>query len=228
MVCMEQEPPYRLLAPPALADLANQLLALLDDRAVANEAREEELAELIREAETSIHRRAARNERDRGCYRVGAALEPNQGHRLDDIFLTGMDHLGSIGVALLAETALAHPGESLSGLLRILSETEQGNHVREWGIWGRGTWNRKLYIWETEGFFRTKKGQDPQQGWRRQNVTRRQLYLISEICRCLIVLEPAPANRGEAYEWIKVNGGNPRFSNPPPVPPLPKLVTGAR
>jgi hypothetical protein len=225
---MEQQPPYRLLAPPALADLANQLLALLDGRAVANEAREEELEELIREAETSIYRSAARIERDRGCYRVGAAFEPNKGHRLDDIFLTGVDHLGSIGVALLAETALAHPGESLSGLLRILSATEQGDNVREWGVWGRGTWNRKLYLWETEGFFRTKKGSDPKQKWRGETVTRRQLYLIGEICRCLVVLEPKPSNRGEAYEWIKANGGNPRFSNPPPVPALPKLAMEAR
>lgn len=224
---MKQQPPYRLPAPPALADLTRQLLALLDGRAVENGAREEELEELIREAETSIHRRAVRSERDRGCYRVGAAFEPTKGHLLDDIFLTGVDHLGSIGVALLAETALAHPGESLSGLLRMLSETEQGARVRDWGVWGRGTWNRQLYLWETEGFFETKKGSDPKQKWRADTVTRRQLYLIGEICRCLVVLEPKPANRGEAYEWIKVNGGNPRFSSPPPVPALPKLAMGA-
>jgi hypothetical protein len=224
---MEQEPPYRLPAPPALADLTNQLLALFEGKGIANQGREEELEELIREAETSIHRRVERSERDRGCYRVGAAFEPQDGHLLDDVFLTGVDHLGSVGVALLAETALAHPGESLSGLLRILSVTEQGRVVREWGVWGRGTWNRKLYLWETEGFFQTRKGSDPKQKWRGDTVTRRQLYLIGQICRCLDILEPAPANRGAAYEWIKANGGNPRFSSPPPVPPLPKLTTEA-
>lgn len=208
---------------PALADLSIQLLAALEHRQIANTAREQDLDEALREARTWAHRRAARSERDRGCYRVGAALEPNDGHLIDDLFITGLDHLGAFGVALLTNIALQHPGESLSGLLRNLLASPVGNLIREWGVWGRRTWLRNLYWQETVDFLTSKKGMDPRQRWRDEQVTAQQAYLAGEIGRWLKLAVPNFANRGEAFEWIRRKGGNPRFLEPPTKPPLPSI-----
>lgn len=212
--------------PVAQSDLiraADTLAALLADMSAANQAHQQELEELVRETQTYLHRKAARDARDRACYRIGGALEPNDGHRLDDVALAGFDHLGAFGLLLVTPIALAHPGESLSGLLRLLFASESGASIREWGVWSRLAWLHKLYWQETIGFLQTKKGSDPKQGWRSDKPTARQKHLIRELARTFDELEPKFARRGDAFEWIKGQGGNPRFHTPPPMPALPTL-----
>lgn len=203
---------------------ASALAAVLADRSASNRAHQQELEELVREAQTYLHRKAARNARDRACYRIGGALEPNGGHQLDDVALAGFDHLGAFGLLLLMPIAINHPGESLSGLLRLLFASEVGASIREWGVWSRLTWLRKLYWQETSGFLQTKKGSDPKQRWRGERPTARQKHLIRELGRALGTLEPKFARRGDAFEWIRAQGGNPRFHTPPPMPALPQLL----
>lgn len=70
----------------------------------------------------------------------------------------------------------------------------------------------------------SKKGTDPKQSWRSETVTGPQHYIIGEIERCLSLTAPAFGNRGQAFEWIKEQGGNPRFLTPPSPPPLPRLM----
>ena len=211
------------VAPNRLVSAANLLADALDGLSVTNTARIEDLTDAIREAETYLHRRAAYNARDRACYRTGGALEPNDGHLLDDIALAGFDHLGAFGLLLLVDVAQHHPGESLSGLLRILFESEAGACIRDWGSWSRLTWLRQLYINETVTFLSSKKGSDPAQRWRHDNVTLNQKHLVREIARTLRIAEPKFRKRGRAFGWLKEQGGNPRFWTPPPMPPLPKL-----
>ena len=212
--------------PVAAGDLiraASTLAALLADMTASNQAHQQELEELICETQTYLHRKAARLARDRACYRIGGALEPNDGHMLDDVALSGFDHLGAFGLLLLLPIALANPGESLSGLLRLLFASEVGAEIREWGEWSRMTWLHKLYWKETIGFLQTKKGQDPKERWRSDIVTAQQKHLIREIAHAFDELEPKFVRRGDAFEWIKSQGGNPRFHTPPPRPALPSL-----
>ena len=197
--------------------------ATLVDMSASNQARSEELEDLVRETQTYLHRAAAHNARDRACYRTGSALEPNGGHLLDDVALAGLDHLGAFGLLLLLPIALANPGESLSGLLRLLFASEVGGCIREWGVWSRLTWLRNLYWAETIGFLQTAKGRDPKERWRSDRTTARQKHLLPEISRALNIPDPMLPRRGDAFEWIKHQGGNPRFSSPPPMPPLPEL-----
>lgn len=117
----------------AAARLARRLQASV----TAREARQAHLDDLIRDAETWLHRRAAWNDRDKALYRTGAALEPYGGHRLDDIKLGGLDALGSQGVLLLAQTALQYPDQPLSQLIAILFESSHGPSIAEWGRWSR-------------------------------------------------------------------------------------------
>lgn len=202
---------------------ARLLLSALDQLDVGNEARMQELDQLTREASTYLHRKAAYHARDRACYRIGSALEPNGGHELDDVALAGLDHLGAFGLLLILPVALINPGESLSGLLRLLFASEVGRQIREWGVWSRLTWLRALYLQETVSFLLSKKGMDPAQRWRKEKPTERQKYLAREISRALNIEEPSFDLRGEAFEWLKEQGGNPRFRGPPPIPPLPVL-----
>lgn len=211
------------VAPDLFANAANLLARALDGLAATNTARIEDLTDAIREAETYLHRRAAYNARDRACYRTGSALEPNGGHLLDDIALAGLDHLGAFGLLLVVDVAQHHPHESLSGLLRILFESEAGACIRTWGSWSRLTWLRQLYISETVTFLNSKKGRDPHQHWRHDNVTLNQKHLVREIARILGIAEPKFKKRGRAFEWLKEQGGNPRFWTPPPMPTLPKF-----
>jgi len=215
--------PSSPVAPSRLVKAANLLAGVLDGLSATNTARIEDLTDATREAETYLHRRAAYNARDRGCYRTGSALEPNNGHLLDDIALAGFDHLGAFGLLLLVDIAQHHPGESLSGLLRILFGSEAGACIRAWGSWSRLTWLRQLYINETVTFISTKKGSDPAQRWRQDNVTLNQKHLVREIARILGIAEPKFKKRGRAFEWLKEQGGNPRFWTTPPMPALPQL-----
>jgi len=214
-------------APPVasnrLIDAATLLAGVLDGVSASNTSHIEDLTDAIREAETYLHRRAAYNLRDRACYRTGSALEPNGGHLLDDIALAGFDHLGAFGLLLLTNVAKHHPRESFSGLLQILFDSEVGACIRAWGSWSRLTWLRQLYINETVTFLSSKKGSDPAQRWRRDNVTLNQKHLIREIARILGIAAPQFKKRGTAFEWLKEQGGNPRFGTPPPMPALPKL-----
>ncbi len=206
-----------------LANAASQLAGVLIDLSATNTARIEDLTDAIREAETYLHRRAAYNARDRACYRTGSALEPNGGHLLDDIALAGFDHLGAFGLLLLVDIARHHPRESLSSLLQKLFDSEAGDCIRAWGSWSRLTWLRQLYINETVTFLRSKKGRDPKQSWRHDKVTVNQKHLVREIARILGIAEPKFQKRGWAFEWLKEQGGNPRFWTPPPMPALPEL-----
>ena len=176
---------------------------------------------LIREAETWQHRRAAQSARDRGCYRIGAALEPEDGHLLDDIAITGLDSLGAAGVVLLAQVALTNPHASLSGLLRLLFASPAGVAIRSRGTWARWNWLHKLYIAETSAFLESEKGQDPEARWRREKPSAAQIYIIKEIARALAVVAPALSTRGMAFDWILAQGGNPRFYSSPPLPAMP-------
>lgn len=211
------------VAPNRLVTAAHLLAEALDSHSASNTARIEDLTDAIREAETYLHRRAAYNARDRACYRTGSALEPNGGHLLDDIALAGFDHLGAFGLLLLVDIARHHPHESLSGMLRILFESEAGACIRAWGSWSRLTWLRQLYINETVTFLRSQKGSDPKQSWRHDKVTVNQKHLVREIARILGIAEPKFQKRGKAFEWLKEQGGNPRFWAPPTMPALPAL-----
>jgi hypothetical protein len=180
-----------------------------------------ELDDLIHEAIAREFRRARYNDRDRACYRTGAAFEPQNGHKLDDLALTGLDHLGSSGLLLLAEVARRHPDDSLSALLKRLFEGPMGDGIHAWGVWVRWHWVRQLYNEETAAFLMSKLGRDPKARWRTNKVTQRQHYLVEEISRALQIVAPALSNRGAAFDWIHEKGGNPRFNQEPAIPSWP-------
>lgn len=207
-----------------LRSLCAQLLPRLAVDRVSSAARVQELDDAIRDADAWEHRRAAKLDRDRRCYRIGAALEPQGGLDLDDLFLSGIDQLGAHAILLLAAVALKSPADAyLSDLLRRLSRTPAGRIIRDWGVWARWHWLADLYRDEVIAFERSLKGRDPKASWRRRRPTPRQDYLVTELARYLQLARPEFATSGEAHDWLYKLGGNPRFQQAPELPPLPSV-----
>lgn len=206
----------------ALAALYAPLLATLVDQRDRGRVRMQKLEDVQREAAMWAHRRAAKHHRDRCCYRLGAAFEPEGGLALDDVFVSGVDLLGAHGLVLLAAEALRAPeGTSVSELMMRLSKTAAGKTVRAWGVWSRFTWLRNLYHDEVEAFENSPAGRDPKRSWRKEPATANQTYLTMELARALQVAVPEHANRGAAHDWLLAQGGNPRFQVHPDLPQLP-------
>ena len=182
------------------------------------------LALLIHDAEAREHRRAAFNARDKACYRLGGAFEPVAGLDLDPVTLTGFLALGSIALLLLVQVALRQPDGSVADHLARLFRSPAGRVIRAHGVWVRWHWLRDLYIEETEAFLRSRKGRDPKARWRSEKPTANQTYIIAEICLDLQLELAKPATRGAAFDWIQIQGGNPRFTREPARPDLSALA----
>lgn len=195
---------------------AAQLFAMAGGAGRATEARVADLELLIREAQTREYRRAENSARDRACYRLGGAFEPIGALKLDDVQLTGFLALGTLGVLLLAKEAVSHPTLSVADLLAALFRSPAGRVIRAHGIRLRWEWLQQLYLEETERFEQSRKGRDPEARWRYEKVTVNQTYLVGQISHLLQIEPPMLRNRGAAFDWIKFNGGNPRFVDGPP------------
>lgn len=190
-----------------------ELLVTLNGADFQFDPRSEELANLIHDAEAREHRRAAHNARDASCYRLGAAFEPT-GFGIDPVFLTGWLATGGYGLLLLARVSLSRPELTITDLLKRLQVEAIGRELRHVGVWIRWQWLKALYDNEVEAFRRSAAY--ARGSFRKKPATPRQGYLIAAISEFLEVERPSFPNRGDAFDWIERQGGNPRFANEPP------------
>lgn len=154
----------------------------------------------------------------RPAIRLGGAFEPTSGLDLDPVTLTGFLSLGSIALLLLVRQAVDAPEAAIVDLLAQLFRSPAGRVIRDHGVWVRWNWLRELYVAKTQDFFASRKGCDPKARWRSEKPTVNQIYIAAQICLDL-QLEPRTfANRGEAFDWITLKEGNPRFAHEPAKP----------
>ncbi|MXP41879.1 hypothetical protein GRI75_09520 [Altererythrobacter soli] len=154
--------------------------------------------------------------RDNLKYHLGFAFEANEALNVDSLALTGLLSLPwEAFVACLGDDA-PRPERLIDGLSLALLEPEVLEWARAQGVWLQWTRLEAIYREEVEDF--RKSDAFHRSGWRRKGITRPQRYLIGEIHRILGVPVPDLANRGQAYEFIAANGGNPRFLVKPPLP----------
>jgi hypothetical protein len=104
----------------------------------------------------------------------------------------------------------------------LLADPEIGPWCRQWGRILQ--WRQRAPLYETEvtRFLASgKTGAD--QRWRKRDITAAQLFLIRTLEALLGTTFPdspdAPANRGDAFDWIHAHGGNPTYWQEPPLPP---------
>lgn len=67
-------------------------------------------------------------------------------------------------------------------------------------------------------------GPQPQGGVAPQAAKADQVYLAAAICADLEIEQPTFKTRGEAHDWLRARGGNPRFKYEPPHPDLDRLA----
>lgn len=84
--------------------------------------------------------------------------------------------------------------------------------------WVRWNWLCELYVAETATFLESPAGRDPKARWRGKAPTAEQTYIAAQICLDLQLEPRSFATRGEAFDWIQEQGGNPRFWVEPSKP----------
>ncbi|WP_226697089.1 hypothetical protein [Qipengyuania flava] len=180
-----------------------------------------ELRELERLATAKGKRRGAHSltSKDPQKYRLGSifwVLAENF-KELDDLALLGLLSWGPKTLQLLAEFSRAEDENLLQPIMRIMADKDLYLSLRQRGGFLRWEKCRALYIADVEGFERSAAAQNPNARWRRKPPTKNQLYLIAEAVRCFELPPPAICTRGDAHGWLRDNGGNPRFANPPRI-----------
>ena len=201
------------LALSALADRLHERAARYSARLSAIEG---ELSELNRLAAANGKRRGDRRPSgdDTQKYRLGsvfAMLACDLGD-LDDLAILGLFADASVALPLLNEAARSSGGSLVDLIVAILSDANISAPFREQGALLRWEWHRHLYHAEVDAFSQSGAALNPRAAWRRKPPTSRQLYLISEAIRAFELDPPTVTNRGEAYEWLRQIGGNPRFA----------------
>lgn len=175
-----------------------------------------ELAELDRLAAAHGKRRGDRRTggNDTQKYRLGSmfAVLASDLDQLDDLAILGLLSDGELALRLLALAASKHQGSLVDLIRQVLSDPSILQAFRRKGARLWWDWNRALYHAEVEAFAQSDAARDPRASWRRRPPSRRQLYLIDEAVRAFELDPPTITNRGQAYEWLRQVGGNPRFS----------------
>lgn len=207
-----------------LRSIAAELLSNVEQQSTAIECRHAELAALIREAEAAELRRAAYKLRDGKCYELGAAFEPPGALDTDPLAVTGFLALDATAVLLLARLALEKPDQSVAELLARLFRSSAGQQIRALGVWVRWNWLKELYQDECERYHALFRRNGERRVGASKPTTRRQRYMVEQICAFLQMVQPDIADRGAAYEWIKKHGGNPRFQEGPRRPSMAGLA----
>ena len=209
-----------------LLDAAISLAKVVDDEIKTLAIETDDLDELIYKATAREHRRAMRNARDAECYRIGSSFEPVKGLKLDPTALCGWLAAGTAGVPALVQVAIEHPEDGIPELLATLFRSAIGRELHGLGVHARWKYRENLYRQEVERFEASAAFAKP--GWRREEPTAEQYYLIEEIVLALEIEMPALRTRGEAFNYIKKAGGNPVFWTEPLMPNLVATVTGIR
>lgn len=175
----------------------------------------ERLAELKRQAAAAAKRRS----RDEQRYTLGGLMFSLDLNTLDYHALYGLlahpDHLLVWAIEARASTGAG----TLANIIRlILDDKERAGRCAEWGqhlAWSR---MRQLYEAEVNAFISSEKC-GPKARWRRDPITAAQNYLISEICKLDSIENPTLTKKGQAFDWLRERGGNPRFlARPAPMP----------
>ncbi len=181
----------------------------------------EQLSELRRNARRHVCKNADRKPSDDEIkYRLGSVLHVLGASAADPVALLGLLYHTDVALGWLARARGASGAPPLFDLIAdVFGDPERLDWCRRWGMaisWER---SRALYQAEVESFLASGKADDPRARWRKKPATANQIYLIAQICELRSVPAPPALNRGEAFDWIRREGGNPRYWAPPHGPP---------
>lgn len=177
----------------------------------------------------SVRRAEVFGSRDNPVFRLGSAFETADALYICDVALVGIlkDPVG-LEWAEEAHRALRsrHPGNLHSvvdGWREVLADRDKRRYLTHKGAWLRWRFLANAYRAAVDEFESSPNGRDPAAKWRFGRVTLKQQYIIDRISQLLAADDPDFEwpyfrNAGEAHDWIKRAGGNPRFRDEPTPP----------
>lgn len=170
-------------------------------------------------------RRADEPGRDQACYRLGSAFDVAGCRDLNEYLVLGLLKAGPIALQWLVEAALDEGGsvDLPTAMRALLRDEARAGYLVDLGVWARWQWEKTVYC---EAVDRFEAGEKADRAWRDRPITSAQAYIIEEIVSANRTANPdfkppSMPTRGEAHDWIRQQGGNPRFANDrsPPEPP---------
>lgn len=195
-------------------------LALTDGR-IADEVAvvADSAAELRRQHLASDKRRGGPGSDDARKYALGSVLTVVGMEGIDDTALLGLFAHPDLMMTWMRAAMAAGAGPMLGDIVRsILADPIRLTWCRQWGRILQWRRLKALYTQEVERFLSTGPI-DPHASWRRKPISIGQQALIAKLCELLRVHDPNLKDRGEAFEWLQMHGGNPSYWHEPPLPP---------
>jgi hypothetical protein len=187
----------------------------------------------VAEAVTRNHgrRRCDQPGRDQMVYRAGSAMEAVDGLDIPDDALVGfwvtpeaLEWLiRKASDRILLPVGAEADLRPIDLFKAVLQDPTTRRFLIEVGVYTRFQRDRAIYRNSVAAFEASPAAEGG--AWRHKRPTDGQLYLIDRILRATEALgtpveSPLPCSRGAAHDWLKRQGGNPRFWNPP-EPPVP-------
>lgn len=194
-------------------------LALTDGR-IADEVAvvADSAAELRRQHLASDKRRGGPGSNDARKYALGSVLTM--------VGMDGIDHTALLGLCAHPDLMMnwmrvamtAGAGPMFGDIVRsVLADPIRLDWCRQWGRILRWRRLKSLYTQEVECFLATGPI-DPRASWRRKTISIGQRALIANLCELIGVRDPDLKDRGEAFDWLRMHGGNPKYWQEPPLP----------
>ncbi|NIJ22067.1 hypothetical protein FHS95_003778 [Sphingomonas naasensis] len=196
-----------------------ELMAAIDGTGSAIQHELGVMAETLPELRRQARAEPQRRKRDASRYALGGALTILGLEHLDPIALTGLFGNPARMLTWLGDARSALGDAPLVELIGAVFEDDaRFEWCRKWGVHIGWLHGKVLYDATVTSFVISGRA-GPKERWRRAEITEDQESLILRICLYERIDVPVLANRGEAFEWIHANGGNPTWWAPPTIPP---------
>lgn len=200
-----------------------QALDLLDRR-IEREAAvcATSVAELRRQHHAAPKRRGGPGSADARRYALGSTLALVGAGEVDDTALVGLLAHPVRMLAWMAEALERGAGPMFGDLVdAVLAAPGRRAWCQQWGRVLRWRQQKPRYDAAVASFIASGRT-GPNEPWRRKDITDDQAALIAILADLMGESAPILALRGDAFDWIRDQGGNPTYWREPPLPPSPE------
>lgn len=176
-------------------------------------------AELRRQYQAAAKRRGGPGSADARKYALGSTLVMVGLDGVNDTALLGLFAHPEPMAHWISEAIVAGAGPMLGDIVDwIFSDPARLAWCEQWGRILQWRHRKALYTQEVERFLQGGPV-DPKASWRRKPISIGQEALVATLCDLLRVPIPDLKNRGAAFEWLRMHGGNPSYWREPSLPP---------
>jgi len=168
--------------------------------------------------------------RDNRVMKFGQIFELKGALGLSDVAVVGANFAGDIMLKWYQQAAVDIRRRDRNGcvdlidlLVEILHDPVKFEYLTELGTYVRYRALYSKYLADVQTFEDGRHGTDPNAAWRCKKPSSNQIYMVREVQNLLAAGDPSFVQqkfqtRGEAHDFLSINGGNPRFWAQPKPP----------